>query len=251
MQNAERKQNAIVAVAFLFVSLVMTPLSLKAIGISPNLSAGVEAWRHIVGVFADSHQPVNAAELLALNSENDDSQRDEMAPMASGLLASVQPLGMALTGELGANTSADSAAGLATAAPSASRCARSMGRTVRVRATAPMAITPVMPVEGIRAEVAADAEAANVVVPIRKVALQRYERAMASYRVDVREALQFLPKDFKLQVRVKTPRPPALPGMTTCDFRKVFSPEKIKQLRNAGWSFSSENASESADKGEL
>jgi hypothetical protein len=56
MQNVAKKQNATVMMAFLFMSMVITPLSLKAIGISPNLSAGVEAWRHIAGLFADSHQ---------------------------------------------------------------------------------------------------------------------------------------------------------------------------------------------------
>src|SRR2546423_14616671 len=91
MQNVARKPNATVAMALLFVGLLIAPLSLKAIGISPNLSAGVAAWRQIAGIFADSYQPVNAWEMLAVNLTDEGGPRDEAEPGTGGRLASAPP----------------------------------------------------------------------------------------------------------------------------------------------------------------
>ena len=249
MQNAGRKQNAAVTMAFLFVSLVLTPLSLKAIGISPNLSAGVEAWRRIAGIFTNSHQPVNAAELLALNAIPEDVPAVEATPVASGLLASTQPLGMQLTAELPASA-IDCISSNPAAAPLASRRAKSSRPARPAAPTAPMAVMPVISVKGIAAE-PFSSEAASVVVPIRRAVVQRYERAMASYRFQLDEAMKFVPKGLNVQVKVKAPKPTTLPKYTTCDYRNVFSPEKIKQLRTAGWPLPSEDGSEFTEKSEL
>ena len=245
MQNAAKKQNATLAMAFLFVSLVMTPLSLKALGVSPNLSAGVDAWQHIAGLFADSHQPVNAAELLALKLMPEDSPRDEVMPFASRLLASAQPLDVQLSGEGRAAGSFDAAA------PPTARCPKATKLAPRVTPSAPVAMNIVMPIEGVSAEGLTGAQVAQVVVPVRREAMQNYERAMAAYRIDLGDALRFAPKDFKMMVKVKPPAFPALPAVTTCAFRKSLTPEKVKQLRAAGWSFAFENATESAEKSEL
>jgi hypothetical protein len=252
MQNVAKKQNAPFAMVFLFASLVMTPLSLKAIGISPNLSAGVEAWRHIAGIFADSHQPVNAAELLALNLTPENATRDEATPFASRLLASTQPLDMQLTAEPALSMGDRIAESLdAVVAPSVPSCAQSTKLTPRATPSAPIAMRVVMPIEGIRAIGLGDAKTARVVVPIRKEAMQSYERAMATYHVDFNEAMKFAPKDFKVAVKVKSLVMPALPAITNCAFRKALTPGKVKQLRAAAWSLAFEDAAESAEKGEL
>jgi hypothetical protein len=260
MQNVAKKQNASFAMAFLFVSMVITPLSLKAIGISPNLSAGVEAWRHIAGIFADRQQPTKAAELLALNLLPEDSQGDAARPLASGLLASTQPLDMQLTAEPALSMGDRVAESLAAVerstelatAPSTGRCAKSIRLTPRATSSALIAMNVVMPIEGIRAERLAGAEAAKVVVPIRREAMQSYERAMAMYRVDVGEAMKFVPNDFKVTIKVKPRTLPALPAITNCAFRKALSPEKVKHLRAAAWSLAFEDAAaESVEKSEL
>src|SRR5262245_14401988 len=70
MQRTSKKNTTYMGMAFLFLSVTITPLSLKSLGLSPSLSAGVDAWRQISGIFGDSHQPVTSSELLALNSFN-------------------------------------------------------------------------------------------------------------------------------------------------------------------------------------
>jgi hypothetical protein len=251
MQNVAKKQNATLAMAFLFVSVVITPLSLKAIGISPNLSAGVEAWRHIAGIFADSHQPVNAAELLALNLTPENATRDEATPFASRLLASTQPLDMQLTAEPALSMGDRIAESFDAVALSVPSCAKSTKFTPRATPYAPIAMRVVMPIEGIRAAGLGNVRAARVVVPIRKEAMHSYEQAMAMYRVDLSEATQFVPKDFKVAVKMKSLLMPTLPAITNCTFRKALTPEKVKQLRAAAWSLVFEDAAESAEKGEL
>jgi hypothetical protein len=252
MQNVAKKQNATFAMAFLFLSMVITPLSLKAIGISPNLSAGVEAWRQIAGTFADSHLPVNAAELLALNLASEDVPSDAASPLASGLLASTQPLDMQLTAEPYLSMGDRVAGSLDIVAPSASRCANSTRLTPRAILSAPIAMRVVVPMERMRAESTDTARVAKVVVPVRREAMRSYEQALASYRINLSTAMKFVPRDFNMTVRVKPPVMPTLPAITNCAFRKALSPEKVKQLRAAAWSLAFEDAAaESAEKGEL
>lgn len=251
MQNVAKKQNATVMMAFLFVSMVITPLSLKAIGISPNLSAGVEAWRHIAGLLADSHLPVNAAELLALNLTPEDAQRDEATTLTSGLLASTQPLDMQLTAEPALSMGDRLARSLDPVVSSVPGCAKSTKLAPRATTYAPIAMRIVMPVEGIRAAAFGGVKVASVVAPVRKEAMRSYEQAMATYRVEFSEAMQFVPKDFKVAVKVKSLLMPALPAITNCAFRKAMPPEKVKQLRAAAWSLAFEDAAASAEKGEL
>jgi hypothetical protein len=251
MQNVAKKQNATVMMAFLFMSMVITPLSLKAIGISPNLSAGVEAWRHIAGLLADSHQPVNAAALLALNLTTEDSQRDEASTLAIGLLTSTQPLDMQLTAEPALSMGDRVAGSFDPVAPSVPSCAKATRLTPRAILSAPIARTALVPVNRFRAAGFGNVKVAKVVVPIRNEAMLSYERAMATYRVDFSQAMKFVPKDFKVAVKVKSLIMPALPAITNCAFRKAMSPEKVKQLRAAAWSLVFEDAAASAEKGEL
>src|SRR6185369_15786932 len=70
MQKINKTNNTYLGMAFLFLSLAITPFSLKAVGISPILFAGLDAWRQISSVFGDNHQPVTSSELLALNNIN-------------------------------------------------------------------------------------------------------------------------------------------------------------------------------------
>ena len=247
MQNVAKKQNATFAMAFLVIGMVMTPLSLKVLGISPSLSAGVEAWRRIASTFADNQQPVNAAELLALNLTPAESPREEVMPSASRLLASAQPQDVQLSA-----ARADNGVAISAAASLNARCAKPIRLAPRVAPLAPMASVTVLPLEEIRAGAVAGNEGVKGIVPIRSEALHNYERAMATYRINLGETLKDVSNEFKVTVKVKPPVMPSLPALTGCAFRKALTPEKIKQLRAAAWSLAFEDAAtEAAEKSEL
>jgi hypothetical protein len=248
MQNVAKRQNATLAMAFLFASLVITPLSLKALGVSLNLSAGVEAWRHIAGTIADNYQPLNTAELLALSFATDEAESDEATP-ASPLLASTQPLDMQLTAEPGLRIS-DPVWDNAPVASPAPVCPQSVKRAARVNppsAKAPMAIAPI---ERVKAQTLARTQVAKALV-IREAALQEVKQALATYRFNIEQVEKLLPKDFKVSVKVKPTAMPSLPAFTGCAQRKPLSPEQVKQLRAAAWSLTFNTAAESSEKGEL
>jgi len=252
MQNVAKKQNATFAMAFLLVGMVMTPLSLKVLGVSPNLTAGVEAWRRIAGTFADNQQPLNAAELMALNLMPEESPREEVTPFASHLLASVQSQDVELSVAPVASISNSLAANAAAVAPSSARYAKAVRLSPRVAPLAPVASVPVLPLERIRAGALTSPEAAKAIVPIRREAMRSYERAMAAYRFNLDESLRDVPKEFKVTVKVKSPVLPSLPAVTNCVFRKALTTEKVKQLRAAAWSLSFEDAAaKDAEKSEL
>src|SRR2546423_11118433 len=151
MQNVARKPNATVAMALLFVGLLIAPLSLKAIGISPTLSAGVAAWRQIAGIFADSYQPVNAWEMLAVNLTDEGAPRDEAEPVTGGLLASAPPLEVQLNDATVTSADARAAENSAVAAPAARRCTKSARPPPRATLSTPVATSVVIPVEDVRA----------------------------------------------------------------------------------------------------
>lgn len=243
MQNATRTQKATLATTFLLASLVITPLSLKVLGVSFNLSAGVEAWQHIAGVFADSHQPVSAAEVLALNFASQDSQSDTATPTAGPLLASTQPLDLQLTAEpslrMGDMSWSDEPV-----APPAPACAKATKRMPRVAPRESRVTTfAVAPVEKVEAPTTARAQA----FVAREAALRELKRALAAYRVDFGQVMKLLPKDFNVTVKVKSPATPS--ALTGCAVRRVLMPEKAKQMRTAWFAFDS--AAEASEKSEL
>ena len=233
MQNAAKKQNATLAMVFLFASLIITPLSLKAIG-----------------VFADGNQSVNAAELLALNRPTEDAPCDEATAPAIGLLASMRPLDVQLDDARRTIPDERAAEVPAAIAPSPAHCAKAVRSPRRVASPAPIAAAIEMPLEGVRAEALVAAQAARVAVPVRRETLRSYEQTAANYRFNLREVMRVVPRDFKLMLKVKSSETPALPALTTCALRKALSPEQVKQLRTA-WTLTVGNAAESAEKSEL
>ncbi|HJQ24861.1 MAG TPA: hypothetical protein VKA60_13165 [Blastocatellia bacterium] len=251
MQNVAKKTNATVATAWLFVSLLMLALSLKAFGISPSLSAGVAAWRHVAGIFADSYQPVNTLDLLAVNFTDEESPRDEAEPLTGGLLASTQPFEVQFEAQLPDAPAASNDARAAEIAPVpvhiARHCAKAAKPAPHATLATPVATQIVLPVEDVRTQALEAAASAKALVPIRREAVRSFEREMAHYRVRLGEAVRIAPGDFKLMLKVK---PPASPAVTSCAFSKPLTPEQLKRLRTA-WSFTTEPVAESAEKSEL
>jgi len=251
MQNVAKKTDSTVATALLFVSLLMVPLSLKAIGFTPSLSAGVAAWRHVAGIFADSYQPMSAMEMLAVNFTDEGATRDEAEPLTVGLLASTQPFDVQFDEPLNDAPAASAEARTAeisvVAAPVARRCAKSTRPAPHATPATPVATNIAIPVEDVRAQALEAAESAKALVPIRREAVRRFEREMAHYRVTFGEAMSFAHKEFKFMVKVK---PTVSPVVTSCAFSKPLSPEQVKRLR-AAWTFKTESVIESAEKSEL
>jgi hypothetical protein len=252
MQNAAKKQNATLAAAFLFASLIITPLSLKALGVSLNFSAGVEAWRRIAGTIADNYQPANTAQLIARSFATEDSESDETTPAISPLLASTQPLDMQLTAEPGLRIG-DQVWDSEPVASPAPACPQSMKRAPRVFAKASKATVAIAPFVQMDTQTQARTETAKALV-IRKEALQEVKRALeskpalATYHFNFEQVQKLLPKDFKFTVKVKPPAPPAITG---CAQRRALTPEQVKLLRAAAWSLTFNTAAESSDNSEL
>lgn len=67
------------AVFFLFLGLTIVPVSLKAagvqVGFSPRLSAAVDVWRQIAGLFGSNYQPGTESETPALNNSTSEPSR--------------------------------------------------------------------------------------------------------------------------------------------------------------------------------
>lgn len=67
MKTNHKSSSTPLAMTFLFLSLAIVPVSMKATGFSPKLSAVVDAWNQIAGIFGDGYQAAQTTELLALN----------------------------------------------------------------------------------------------------------------------------------------------------------------------------------------
>ncbi|HKQ09335.1 MAG TPA: hypothetical protein VJ464_29705 [Blastocatellia bacterium] len=255
MQNVAKKQSATIAMAFLFASLLLTPLSLKAIGISIDLSAGVDAWRHVAGIFTDSYQPASAAELLALNLMTEEPRRDEVEPFTASLFASAVMPDVELNDAASVSrddrvAATDSVETNSIVESPTARCTKRVRPAPRLTVPASVASSFIMPIEGAAAVAPKALETARVGVPVSREVVRTYEREVANYRFTLGEAMRNAPKEFKVMLKVKTPDFPALPATSTCAFRKALTPEKLKQIRSA-WSFATERINESAEKSEL
>ena len=78
MQRLNRAAHAPVgAVFFLFLGLVILPISLGFAGVqvsfNPRLSAAMDAWQQIAEVFGASYQPGTASDLSVVNASESDS----------------------------------------------------------------------------------------------------------------------------------------------------------------------------------
>ena len=250
MQNIAKKQSATIAMAFLFVSLLLAPLSLKAIGVSIDLSAGVDAWRHVAGIFTDSYQPASTAELLALNLMTEESPREEVEPLTASLFASAVMPDVPLNDTFSVSRDDRVAETPANVESPVAHCTKRVRSATRVTVPAPVASSFIMPIEGVAAVAPKALETARIVVPVSREVVRTYEREVANYRFTLGEAMRNAPKEFKVMLKVKTPDFPALPATSTCAFRKALTPEKLKQIRSV-WSFTTEHINESAEKSEL
>lgn len=243
MENAKGKQHTSLATALLFISLAITPLSLRALGISPNFGAGVEAWRHIAGLLGDGQQPISPSEMSARNSESNEPAPVDATPTTNFLLASIEPMFLI-------NSPAATAAASMPAAPAVRHCTKAAAPAAREGKAAPIQVAAVtLPVPAVEVQAGAlfnnlgnawkkSGAAARVPVGARfacdRVVRTYYQSETEKHRAEIDQAMKFLPKGFKVVVRLQGKAAPSFPSATAgYEFRKVFSPEKLKQLRVA------------------
>ena len=247
MQIAKGRQNAPLATALLFVSLAITPLSLRAVGISLNFGAGVEALRHIAGLLGDGRQPVGASDILARNLGGSDVAPVDATPATDFLLAWARMAAPAVESEAAAVDNSLVTAG------AAHRCVKgaSHGGRGATRVEAPRlasalpsllpAATPVPAViEGSEAAWVASGVAIKVPAPARSGcdrALRTYQQEVERHRADIEHAMRFVPQGvrqgLRMMVRLQSKASPGSPAVDPNEFRRVFSLEKLKQLRVA------------------
>ena len=206
MQTVNKKHGNYYAMALLLVSLTITPVSLKALGISPNLSAGVDVWRQIASLFGENHQPPTAAELIAL-SDLDTAQPDNAQPEPY-LYAEAQPAEPAKCSETA----------LAVAAPQVHSAVEPLRRCPKAASRC----APVMEVNaGVTIErqtsdaIALRVKDINLVDLVKRNARldrergKKLEKEIARCQIELGEVLKSLPgKDAKAVLRF---RPVAMP----------------------------------------
>ncbi len=217
--------------AFLFLSVTITPLSLKSIGLSPSLTAGIDAWRQISSVFGDSHQPVTSSELLALNNLNSDDATsvDSSNGIEQSLIAELQAeIPQSYTLQLSG----------AELQPSELQAKETNNRQRRCPKAAAQSLRAVSRIETHTVEIASviNSEiaqaAAKPVMVINRSDWKNFEKHISQYRFDIGEAMKLLPmKDLKMMIRVKGLAVPVAPIAPKCNTRKAPSPEQAKQLQ--------------------
>jgi hypothetical protein len=220
MRIGNQKHHRPLATTLLFASLAIAPfLSLKAIGINPNLNAGVEAWRHVTALLGDAQEPVAASEVLALNTGQDDP-----APFdgEAELLAMAQPEPQ-----------------VADRAQTAVR--RHCPERNRVPGRKPAVLPAIASVEmpnDVPVRLASfipnwsalGISGSRIPAPARagcETAARRYQQELEKHRSEIEDALKHMPRSVKLLLHH------AQGNNFGLEFRTVFSLERTRQLRVA------------------
>jgi len=226
MQKINKTNNTYLGMAFLFLSLAITPFSLKAVGISPNLFAGLDAWRQISSVFGDNHQPVTSSELLALNNVNsgEDTGADREIGIQQFMAAQLQ----VESAEASVPAASDAHARTAAASNQQKPCPKSAPRPARVAGTSESASVVISAIEAHAQRVEA---AARPEVIINKSALRNFQRQLTRHKFEIGEVMKIVPiRDLDVLVKLKGMNI-AFPILPKCDSRKPQPREQVKETR--------------------
>lgn len=224
MQQRTNKKNATyMGMAFLFLSVTITPLSLKSIGLSPSLTAGIDAWRHISSVFGDSHQPVTSSELLALNSLNSGK---------ATTVDSSNEIDQSLIAELQAETTESYTLQSSGVKLQAKETNNRQKRCAKAAAQALRAVRRVEIASVLNPEIEIHTQAVvSPVMIINKADWKNFDKHL-QYKFDIGEAMKLLPmKDSRVMIKLKSLQAPVVPEAPRCNSRKAPSPEQVKQLQ--------------------
>jgi hypothetical protein len=238
MQRTDKKNTTHLGMAFLFLSLAMTPFSLKAVGISPSLSAGIDAWRQVSSVFGDSNQPATFSELLALNNHNPGEAEGATGDneLSRPLLAQSQPV----PAEVAAPRTSAVGPCSEKVSDQQKRCSKPGVSSPRAPGRAELAavINPEVELPGQAVEAAG-----RRAVIIKAEAWRAVEKDLAQRGIEVGQAMKILPvKELKLLVKLKGVTIPPPPGVSKCGAR----PEQARELRLRASRARDENSAPSA-----
>src|SRR6185503_8783510 len=199
-----------------------------SIGLSPSLTAGIDAWRQISSLFGDNHQPVTSSELLALNNLNSDDATtvDSSNGIEQSLIAELQ----AETIEVSRLQSSPIELQAKESGNQQKRCSKSAGQSPRVikRVEIASVINPEIEIHPQPA-----VPAVRPVVFINKADWKNFEKHLSQYKFDIGEAMKFLPvRDFKVMLKLKSLSAPVAPVAPRCNTRKAPLPEQAKELQH-------------------
>ncbi|HKP85811.1 MAG TPA: hypothetical protein VJZ26_06935 [Blastocatellia bacterium] len=241
MQRTNKKNSTYMGMAFLFLSLAITPISLKSAGISQNLLAGVDAWRQISSVFSDSIQPATSSELLALNNLNSGAgagaNGDSEIPQS--LVAQSQVESAAASEPRTSDVDLQPAS-----SDREKRCPKSALRPSRVAGRGELAavVNTQIRVHAQMIEAAARPE-----VIIDKEVWKSVRNQLALRRFEIGDAVKILPvSDMKVMVKLKELNialPHAIPN---CDVRKTQPARQVREARLRAIRAQDESSSPSA-----
>jgi hypothetical protein len=237
MQRLNRSAHAPLGTAFfLFVSLAIIPVSLKAaglkVGFSPRLSAAIDIWRQVAEVFGPNYDAGTGSELAALfasdaepaNAAGDeacplreyacDREVDESSPTLPEIQAAVVP-----------TTDAQPAACFK-AAPRNQLRTRPLGSGV---AAVEISSSIEKSAQALKALSAERAEAA-----LRVEVLKILEKCSVSRRSDLSDPTKNLgiPKSLRILVRFKQPAVTSMNG-AECNVRTALAPAGRLRLERA------------------
>jgi hypothetical protein len=229
MRTNHKSSSTPLATTFLLLSLAIVPVSMKATGFSPNLSAVVDAWNQIAGVFGDGYQAAQTTELLALNQSeasqtpapaSDSCCRNTLlATLDSPLVFESEPAQAAVAEEQESNAECKQIPVVAkrllqtkrvkTAIAHAASETRSEFRVVSLEVQEMTSVAPVVPVEAMRA--------------------LESEAALRVTNLNLNRALRNLPlpknvKDVKVLIRAKS-LATAAPQISRCGSSSASRPQ--------------------------
>lgn len=230
-------------VFFLFVSLAIIPVSLKAAGLqmgfSPRLSAAIDIWRQIAQSFGPNYEPGSGSELAALiSSESTPSKsaEDETCPLRQYACDRELEDSPQMLAEI-------PAAFVPTAPAQRTACARAVTHSqlkpkrldsdVVAMEFSSNAMEFSSNIEtGARAIKALSAQRAEVA--LRVEVLKILEKCAASGRPDLSNPIKNLgiPKSFRMLVRFKQPAATSVNG-AQCKVRAALAPAGMLKLERA------------------
>ena len=193
-------------------------------GLSPNLTAGIDAWRQISSMFGDNHQPVTSSELLALNNLNSDDAAtvDSSNGIEQSLIAEWQ------AETIEASSIQSSAVELQTkeSGNRQKRCPKSADQSLRAvkRVEIASLISPEIEIH--------TQPAGRPLVVVSKADWKEFEKHLSQYKFDIGETMKFLPvRDFKGMLKLRGFSVPVTPVAPRCNTRKAPLPEQAKQVQ--------------------
>lgn len=237
MQRLNRSAHAPMGTAFfLFVSLAIIPVSLKAaglqVGFSPRLSAVIDIWRQIAQTFGPNYDALSGSELAALIASDvapSKAAEDEACPLRQYACdREVEESSPTLSDASAAFVPAANVrpAGCSKSAPrvnSKTRRVASDVATVEISSNIEKSARALRALSGERAETA-----------LRVEVLKILERCAVSRRPDLSDPLKNLgiPKSFRMLVHFKQPAVTSVNG-AQCKVRTALAPAGLLRLERA------------------